>query len=133
MLQRFLPQSARKTKMHYQIFRNKNSTQELFDLVNVLYKQVMNEDKGLACGVHKNMERGLFVNGQMHPRVESAAIHMQARAREAVKEHAAEEKVAGHQLWPAAQAPNSDLLSKEDEEFCAGLACAPASRSGMAW
>lgn len=133
MLQRFLPQSAHKTKMHYQIFRNKSAKQELFDLINVLYKQVMDEDKGLACGVQKNMERGLFVNGQMHPRVESAALHTQAKTREAVKEHAAKERKAGRQIWPAAQAPNSDLVSKEDEEFCASLACAPTNQSILAW
>lgn len=133
MLQRFLPQSAHKTKMHYQIFRHKNAKQELFDLVNVLYKQVMDEDKALACGVQKNMERGQFVNGQMHPRVESAALHTQAKTREAVKEHAAKEKAVGHQIWPVVQAPNSDLVSKEDEDFCASLSCAPANRTALAW
>lgn len=133
MLQRFLPQSAHKTKMHYQIFRNKNAKQELFDLINVLYKQVMDEDKGLACGVQKNMERGLFINGQMHPRVESSALHLQAKTREAVKEHAAKEKVVGRQIWPAAQTPSSDLASREDEDFCASLSCVSTDQNGLLW
>lgn len=119
--------------MHYQIFRHKNAKPELFDKVNTLYKQVMSEDKGLAAGVQKNMERGLFVNGLMHPRVESAVLHQQARLREMVKEHAAKEKVAGHQLWPAAQVPNEDPATKDDEAFCAGLACAPAIQPTLAW
>ena len=101
MLQRFLPQSVNKTTMHYQIFRHKAASQELFDKINVLYKQVMNEDKGLASAVQKNMERGIFVNGQIHPRVESAALHQQARTREAVGEHLAREKEAGREVWPA--------------------------------
>lgn len=133
MLQRFLPQSSSRTKMHYQIFRNKNAAPELFELIDTLYKQVMNEDKGLACGVQKNMERGLFINGQMHPRVESAPLHMQARAREIVKEHAEQEKAAGRQIWPAAQTPSTDAASKDDEEFCAGLACAPTQGPPLVW
>lgn len=133
MLQRFLPYSARKTKMHYQIFRNKNSPQELFTLIHDLYKQVMYEDKQLAANVQKNMNRGVFVNGQMHPRVESAPLHHMAKTREAVKAHAAKEKAAGRQLWPAVQAPNSDLASKEDEDFCASLACGAAAETVLAW
>ena len=123
MLQRFLPQSPRKTKMHYQIFRNKKSTQELFDKVNILYKQVMSEDKALAAGVQRNMDRRLFVNGQMHPRVESGALHQQAKMREAVKEHAADEQAAGRQIWPAAHVQTTDVVTKDDEDFCAGLSC----------
>lgn len=119
--------------MHYQIFRHKNAKAELFDMVNTLYKQVMSEDKGLAAGVQKNMERGLFVNGLMHPRVESAVLHQQARLREMVKDHAAKEKVAGRQLWPAAQVPNKDPATKDDEDFCAGLACDPATQPMLAW
>ncbi|PSK37501.1 S-phase delaying protein 1 [Elsinoe australis] len=111
MLQRFLPINAHRTKMHYQIFRNKNANQEHFDKINVLYKQVMSEDKGLACGVQKNMELGHFVNGQMHPQIESPVVHQQAKTREAVKEHAALEKSAGRSIWPVAQAPNSDMVT----------------------
>lgn len=119
--------------MHYQIFRNKNSPKELFDLIDKLYEQVMREDKALAVNVQRNMERGMFVNGELHPRVEGAALHHMAKAREAVKTHAAKEKAAGRQIWPAAQAPNSDAVSKEDEEFCAGLACGPSNEGVLAW
>lgn len=119
--------------MHYQIFRHKNAKPELFDKVNTLYKQVMSEDKGLAAGVQKNMERGLFVNGLMHPRVESAVLHQQARLREMLKEHVEKEKAAGRQLWPAAQVSSTDQTSKEDEDFCASLACAPNAEGVMAW
>ncbi|KAF7185177.1 Carnitine monooxygenase oxygenase subunit [Pseudocercospora fuligena] len=133
MLQRFLPQSARKTKMHYQIFRNKNADQEKFDLIDKMYVKVMEEDKGLACGVQKNMDRGLFVNGQCHPRVESAALHMQARTREIVKQHAELEKTAGRQIWPAQHVKSFDAATKDDEDFCAGLACAPGRQEVLAW
>lgn len=133
MLQRFLPHSAHKTTMHYQIFRNKNSPKEKFDLINDLYKQVMSEDKALAAGVHKNLVRGVFVNGQLHPRLESAELHLQAKTRESIKAHLEKEKAAKCQLWPAHQAPNSDLASKEDEAVCAGLACEAANPGVLAW
>lgn len=133
MLQRFLPQAADKTKMHYQIFKNKNSPQHLFDFINNLYKQVMSEDKGLAVNVQKNMQRGLFVNGQMHPRVESAALHHQAKVREAVKIHLEEEKAVGHQFWPAVRAVETDAVTREDEELCAGLTCNSNDKAVLAW
>lgn len=135
MLQRFLPLSARRTKMHYQIFRNKRAKQEHFDKINVLYKQVMNEDEGFACGVQKNMERGQFVNGPMHPQIESPVIHQQAKTREAVMvmAHAEIEKAIGYQVWPASQAPNSDVVSKKDKESCASLSCTPGHQSSLAW
>ncbi|KAI5369389.1 putative aromatic-ring-hydroxylating dioxygenase, alpha subunit, rieske [2Fe-2S] iron-sulfur [Septoria linicola] len=59
MLQRFLPRSVNRTRMHYQIFRNINAKQELFDIIDKMYVKIMTEDKGLACGVQKNMERDL--------------------------------------------------------------------------
>lgn len=133
MLQRFLPQDARHTKMHYQIFRNRNAKQEHFDKINTLYKQVMLEDKGLASGVQKNMERGHFVNGLLHPQVESAVIHQQAKTREAVMQHAAEESNKGCQIWPVAQPPTTDVVSNEDVSFCVSLNCNPTRQSSLAW
>ena len=133
MLQRFVPHSAQKTTMHYQIFCSKNASDKLFKLINELYYQVMSEDKALCAGAHKNLARGVFVNGQMHPRLESASLHFQSRTRDIVKAHAKREKSAGRQIWPARQAQNDDPVSKEDEEFCAGLACQEGSQQVLAW
>lgn len=133
MLQRFIPHSAQKSTMHYQIFRNKNSPRELFDLIDKLYDQVMSEDKALCAGAHKNLARGMFVNGEMHPRLESAALHFQAKTRDFIKAHLEKEKAAKRQLWPAQQAPNADQVSKEDEEICSGLACHSADQAILAW
>lgn len=132
MLQRFLPQSAHRTKMHYQIFRHKDAKPELFNLVNDLYKQVMSEDKTMVCGVQQNLERGLFVNGQLHPRVESAALHTQAKAREAVFEHRKMEEETGAAIWPAVRKVEGDEATKMDEEFCARLSCGLQEQQ-LAW
>lgn len=79
------------------------------------------------------MDRGLFVNGEMHPRVESAALHHQAKGREAVKRHLEREKVAGREIWPARQEGNEDEVSRDDEEICRGLACGSEKKEVLAW
>lgn len=119
--------------MHYQIFRNKNSPDDLFNLINTLYKQVMSEDKALAASSHKNIARGMFVNGEMHPKLESASLYHQDKTRQCVKAHLAKEKAAGHQIWPAQQAPNEDVVSKEDEAICAGLSCQSSNQPAFTW
>lgn len=124
MLQRFLPLSANKTKMHYQIFRHRDAKPELFKLVNDLYVQVMTEDKDMVSGVQRNLQRGLFVNGELHSRVESAALHTQAKTREAVMQHRKMEEQEGRKIWPAVRTDlGQDQETKEDEEFCASLTC----------
>ncbi len=84
--------------MHYQIFHRKNCKPGLFEKFDALYRQTMSEGMGLARGVQKNMQRGLFINGQMHPRLESAVLHMQSGAREVLVEHAQQENAAGRQV-----------------------------------
>lgn len=81
--------------MHYQIFHRKNCKPGFFEKIDTLYQQIMSEGKALACSVQNNMERGLFINGQMHPRVESAILHMQSRTPEIVGEYAEQERAAG--------------------------------------
>ena len=107
--------------MHYQIFRHRLATDSKFNLIRDLYVQVMSEDKALCQAAHNNIKRGVFVNGQMHPRLESAPLHVQQRVRECVKEQVAREKVAGREIWAARQAGNEDGISAEDEAICEGL------------
>lgn len=73
------------------------------------------------------------MNGELHPRVESAALHHQAKARDAVKAHLEREKEVGREIWPARQEGNRDEVSREDEEICAGLACGVEKREVLAW
>ncbi|KAF1948368.1 ISP domain-containing protein [Byssothecium circinans] len=133
MVQKFLPNGPLKSSMYYEIYRNKNSSDEDFHLVADMYERVMREDKALCTNAQKNLERGVFVNGQLHPKFEKAPLFFQKTTREVIMEHAAQEKKAGKEIWPAKQKMGGDTkTSDEDEEFCAGLACGE-QKEVLAW
>ncbi|KAK5069120.1 hypothetical protein LTR64_008456 [Lithohypha guttulata] len=124
MLQRFLPYEPTKSSMHYQIFRNKNSSDKDFKLISEMYARVVSEDKALCEQVQKNLNAGIIVNGELHPRLEKGPLYFQKVDREAIRAHVELEKAAGGEIWPARQKlPGSAQVSLEDEELCAGLAC----------
>lgn len=122
--------------MQYQVFRNKHSTDEQFDLVNQIYKRIMSEDKYLCDLAQKNLNAGVFVNGELHPRFEKGPIFFQSCVRDAVTRHHATELLAKRELWPARQKlPQEAIVSQKDVEFCAGLDCAAdsAGKEQLAW
>lgn len=119
--------------MHYQIFRNKNSSEEDFQLINQMYKRIVAEDKVLCQLAQKNLNAGIFVNGELHPRLEKGPLYFQKVAREAIRAHYEREKAAKKEIWPARQnLPGAAAISKEDEELCSSLAC-PSHQEGLAW
>lgn len=119
--------------MHYQIFRNKNSLDEDFQRIHKLYAKVVSEDKILCELSQKNLNAGVFVNGQMHPRLERGPLYFQQRAREAIRGHVEREKAEKREIWPAQQnLPADAVVSKGDVELCAGLSCRP-DQSVVAW
>lgn len=124
MIQRFVPSGAKQSSMQYQVFRNKNATDEEFQNMNQIYKRIMSEDKYLCAQAQKNLDAGIFINGEMHPRLEKGPLHFQSVVRDVVVEHAKKEKAARREIYPARQQlPDNAKVSKEDIEFCTGLAC----------
>lgn len=133
MLQRFLPKGPKSSTMHYQIFRNKHSSEEDFQLIHQLYKRVVGEDKVLCELAQKNLNAGIFVNGQMHPRLEKGPLYFQKVARETIREHLKREEEAKREIWPAQQQlPSTAEVSLDDIELCSGLGC-ETSQSSLAW
>jgi hypothetical protein len=133
MIQKFLPTGPQTSKMAYEIYRNRNSSDADFKLISEMYARVMQEDKVLCTNAQKNLDRGVFVNGQMHPKFEKAPLFFQSSVREAVTEHFDREKAEGGQIWPARQKlPCDAQVSEKDEEICAGLGCAAQSEV-LAW
>src|ERR1700761_2099385 len=133
MLQRFLPDGPKKSTMHYQIFRNKNSTEEEFQLIHQLYKKVVGEDKVLCELAQRNLNAEIFVNGEMHPRLEKGPLFFQKVVRKVIREHWEREKAAKREIWPARQQlPSSATVSTEDAEMCSSLSCR-VDESGLAW
>lgn len=132
-MQRFIPVGPKRSIMQYEVYRNKYSSEEDFQLINQIYKRIMSEDKFLCEAAQKNINAGIFVNGEMHPRMEKGPLFFQKLCREAVMEHHRKEKAAKREIWPARQTlPDSALASQEDLEFCSGLAC-QTDKEGLAW
>ncbi|KAJ5953627.1 hypothetical protein N7454_000523 [Penicillium verhagenii] len=133
MIQKFLPRSANSSKMAYEIYRNKNSGDEDFHAISDMYERVMREDKVLCDNAQKNLDRNVFVSGELHPKFEKAPLFFQSTAREVITEHFEREKAEGREIWPAKQkVPCNSQVSDKDEAICAALSCG-AQKAVLAW
>lgn len=119
--------------MSYEIYRNRNSSDEDFHLIADMYERVMREDKVLCDNAQKNLDRNVFVNGQLHPHYEKAPLFFQSTVRDVITEHFEKEKEAGQQIWPAKRKlPCDATVSEKDEEITAALGC-NLHREALAW
>jgi hypothetical protein len=124
MIQKFLPTTPNSSLMSYEIYRNKHSTDAQFHLIADMYERVMREDKVLCDAAQRNLDRGVFVNGQLHPKYEKAPLFFQDTVRRVVKEHWEREKTKGREIWPAKRTMRENVeRSEEDEEVCRGVEC----------
>jgi len=121
--------------MQYEVFRNKSSSDADFELISGMYKRIMSEDKYLCNLAQKNIDAGVFVNGELHPRMEKGPLYFQKVVRENVMAHYKREQASKKEIWPARQLlPESALVSNEDIDFCSGLACTTeTNKEGLAW
>ena len=123
-MQRFVPSGPTKSVMRYEVYRNKNSSDEDFNVINEMYKRIMSEDKYLCLNTQKNLNAGIFVNGEMHPEMEKGPLYFQKTVREVVTEHFKKEQQAGHEIWPAQQnVPKTATVSQNDLNFCSAVDC----------
>ena len=114
-----MPSGPTKSVMRYEVYRNKNSSDEDFETISSMYKRIMSEDKELCSRAQRNLNAGVFVNGEMHPRMEKGPLYFQKGVREAVTGHFRREREAGHEIWPSRQqVPES---AQEDISFCAQM------------
>ena len=131
--QRFVPRGPTSSLIRYEVFRNKNSSDEDFHFINEIYKRIMSEDKALCDLAQKNINTGVFVNGELHPTMENGPLYFQRLVRENVTEHHRREQSARQELWPARQSlPISAATTRKDIVFCEGLAC-QSSQEGLVW
>jgi phenylpropionate dioxygenase-like ring-hydroxylating dioxygenase large terminal subunit len=121
-LQRFVPTSATTCSMRYEVYRKKDSSDEDFEKISSTFKQIMSEDKDLCENTQKNLNSGVFVSGELHPRLEKGSLYFQNMVRELVTEFHEREEEAGHEIWPSRQTlPSEDKTSQEDIDFCSKL------------
>ena len=72
---RTIPISSTQTLMEYEIYRHNNATDEEFKYMDDFFKQVVSEDKGLCNAAQKNLNAGLYTNGQLHPELEKVCTN----------------------------------------------------------
>lgn len=143
-MQRFVPTSPTSSIMKYEVYRNKNSSDADFELVDSIYKRIMSEDKYLCDMTQKNLNAGVFINGELHPRMEKGPLYFQNVVRGLLLGHYKCEQEAQHEIWPARQVlPKNASVSEKDVSFCSNLSCqasaecfanvAEGPAEGMAW
>lgn len=115
-MQRFTPTSPTQCVMRYEVYRHKDASDADFNLISDMYKRIMSEDKYLCVNTQKNLDAGVFVNGQLHPKMEQGPLHFQKTVRDVVVEHYGKEETAGHQIWPAKRDLPADVAVSQDQE-----------------
>ncbi|KAJ5288808.1 hypothetical protein N7478_001838 [Penicillium angulare] len=114
-MQRFTPTSPTQCVMRYEVYRHKDATDEAFTLISDMYKRIMSEDKYLCIHSQKNLNAGVFVNGELHPEMELGPLHFQKTVRDVVKEHREKELIVGHEIWPAAELSHQRTEANKEE------------------
>lgn len=126
-----MPNSPTTTTVYYEVYRNKHSSEEDFQNINQIYKRIMTEDKVLCNLAQKNLNAGVFVNGELHPHLEKGPLYFQKMCRDVVTEWHKKEQLAKQELWPARQETKSGV-SQKDVDFCNGLSCS-STNEALVW
>ncbi|EKV11454.1 Rieske 2Fe-2S family protein, putative [Penicillium digitatum] len=119
-MQRLVPTGPTTCSVRYEVYRNKNSSDDEFDFINQTYKRMMPEKKCLCAETQKNVNTEVSVNDQLHRTKEGLVF--QTLVRRLIAEHHKREEDAGEQFWPAQQRlPKEEAVSKDDMDFCSKL------------
>jgi hypothetical protein len=118
--------------MEYEVYRHQEASDEDFEYIDSFFKRVLDEDKHLCNAAQKNLNAGVFVNGQLHPHLESAPLFFQNTVRTLLKTHRDEERKERKEIWPARQ-HSAGRVTAEDIAFCSGLACSGEGSGELEW
>jgi hypothetical protein len=80
--------------------------------MTTFYRKVVDEDFDLCEMVQKNLERGLFETGPLHPFHEEGVHAFQDMILSALREHVQAEEHAGEELWAAKAKNQSSSFGK---------------------
>ncbi|ETN36269.1 uncharacterized protein HMPREF1541_08546 [Cyphellophora europaea CBS 101466] len=131
-MMRCVPTTATTTSMEYEVYRHVDATDAEFTYIDQFFKRVLGEDKDLCNAAQRNLNAGVFVNGQLHPELESAPIFFQSVVKKLLVDHRTEENARGRDIWPARRGVAS-AKTEEEDEFCKGLACSDATLTASEW
>lgn len=129
---RCVPTSVGTCSMEYEVYRHTEATDAEFEYIDSFFKKVLTEDKWLCNNAQKNLNAGVFVNGQLHPQLESAPLFFQKTVRSVLTSHREEERRQKSEIWPARQ-QSTGASTAEDIAFCSGLACTVEGQKDLQW
>lgn len=118
--------------MEYEVYRHRDASDKDFQHIDSFFKRVLAEDKYLCNAAQKNLNAGIFVNGQLHPELESAPLFFQRTVRHLLVTHREKEQNEGKEIWPARQRSTGSATA-EDVAFCSGLACKTEQNGRLEW
>ncbi|KAK2612532.1 hypothetical protein QQS21_001470 [Conoideocrella luteorostrata] len=121
--------------MEYEVYRNNDSTDDEFNDNSDFFKNIMKEDKDLCNGAQKNLNTGIFLQGELHPRVEKGPLFFQKLTRDLVTAHHDMEVAAGAEIWPAVPKHKVTATAQADIDLCSRLDCESSRRMNceLAW
>ncbi|KEF59059.1 uncharacterized protein A1O9_03902 [Exophiala aquamarina CBS 119918] len=102
-LMRSIPLSATSTRQEYDVYRlnTPHATPEAHARMTSFYRKVVDEDFALCENVQKNLARGIFERGPLHPFHEEGVFAFQTMLLRVLRDHVRSEDVAGREIWPA--------------------------------
>ncbi|KAM3564071.1 hypothetical protein ARSEF4850_002010 [Beauveria asiatica] len=134
-IQRCVPISATKTHMEYEVYRSIDATETEFVDMSDFFKNIMMEDKELCNGAQRNLNGGIFLNGELHPRAEKGPLYFQMLTRNLVTKHYESEQAKGQEIWPAVPTHRVSDTIQKDIDLCNKLDCAAngSVNAELAW
>ncbi|KAJ5337579.1 hypothetical protein N7452_004307 [Penicillium brevicompactum] len=121
-MQRLVPTGPTTSAVRYEVYRNKDSSDEDFEIVNQAYKLIASEDEALYTETQKGLGTRVSGDGELQPRNADSPRYFQTIIRDLIEEHQAIEEQSQGEVWPAQQRlPKEASISKEDMDFCSKL------------
>lgn len=102
-LMRSIPTSPTTTRQEYDVYKlnTPHATPEAHERMINFYRKVVDEDFGLCEKVHKNLERGVFEMGPLHPFHEEGVRAFQLMILKVLREQVKIEEADQTEIWAA--------------------------------
>ena len=102
-LMRTIPTGPTTTRQEYDVYKlnTPHATPEAHQRMLEFYQKVIQEDLDLCTAAQRNLNRGVYVSGPLHPFHEEGVVAFQQVVTEKLAQHLQQEKVAGREIWPA--------------------------------
>ena len=119
-LMRCIPTGPKTSRQEFDVFKlhTQKGTPEDYQAMIEFYKRVESEDVALCNATQRNMERGVYVAGPLHPFREEGVIAFQEMVQRLLQEHLVLEAANGSEIWPARQ---DSKRQRAEDGNCTGM------------